>query len=77
MADHDHTGSGESVVVITNDGHRFSGRLIEIRRDSHGRDLAVIRLETGWVTTYPLSMVEPTQAVRPEKRKRGEPPSLP
>ena len=48
---------GDGVVVSTNDGHLFKGRLIEVRTDVSDRVVAVIRLETGWVVSYPLEMV--------------------
>jgi hypothetical protein len=48
---------GERIVITTKDGHRFGGRLIELRKDSLGRELAVVRLDSGWVTSYPLEMV--------------------
>ena len=52
---------GAQVTVTTSDGHRFEGRLIETRQDRFGRDLAVIRLDSGWITSYPLSMVKPME----------------
>lgn len=48
---------GERIVIATNDNHRFGGRLIEVRKDRLGRELAVVRLDSGWVTTYPLEMI--------------------
>ena len=43
--------------MSTHDGHRFKGTLIEVRTDTTERVVAVIRLETGWVISYPLDMV--------------------
>lgn len=48
---------GDSVVVSTADGHRFHGILVECRWDRLNREHAVIRLDTGWVTSYPMDMV--------------------
>ncbi len=55
---------GSAVVVETADRHLFRGRLVEVRVDKTGREIAVIRFETGWLTSYPLSMVriDPTAA---------------
>gem|GEM_PF-6584769 len=44
-------------MVVTPDGHRFQGTLVERRVDFHGRDVCVLRLDSGWVTTYPAEMV--------------------
>jgi hypothetical protein len=50
--------AGERVVVRTPDRREYRGRLLEIReRDS--RPYALVRLDTGWETTYPLHMVHP------------------
>ncbi len=54
---------GERIVVRTPDGHEFRGVLLAMRE---GR--AVVRLDTGWVTTYPTRMVF---SDRP--RRSGEP----
>ncbi|HZT97854.1 MAG TPA: hypothetical protein VFB34_13555 [Chloroflexota bacterium] len=48
---------GARVEVETRDGHRFHGRLLEIRNRAGAEDVAVIRFDTGWVTSYPVSMV--------------------
>jgi hypothetical protein len=49
--------TGDRVVVATPDRREFRGRLVELRERADGKKLAVIRLDTGWVTTYPLDMV--------------------
>jgi hypothetical protein len=48
---------GEQVQVRTRDGHVYRGELLEIRYLADGRELGVIRLDTGWVTSYPLTMI--------------------
>jgi hypothetical protein len=48
---------GSRIIVRPPDRREYRGRLLEIRRDTLGRNLAVVRLDTGWVTTYPVSMV--------------------
>jgi hypothetical protein len=50
--------NGERVVVHTPDRHQWRGRLVGTKEEG-GRRLAVVRLDSGWVTTYPLSMVKP------------------
>jgi hypothetical protein len=49
--------TGDRVVVATPDRREFRGRLVELRERADGKKLAVIRLDTGWLTTYPLDMV--------------------
>lgn len=49
---------GQRVVVRTPDRHQWRGRLVAVK-DQDGRALAVVRLDSGWVTAYPLAMVEP------------------
>lgn len=48
---------GDRVVIATPDRREFRGRLVELRERADGKKLAVIRLDTGWMTTYPLEMV--------------------
>lgn len=53
------TDIGQPVEIRTRDGHVYRGVLLEIRRLPDGRELGVVRLETGWVTSYPISMMRP------------------
>lgn len=46
---------GERIVVRTPDRREFRGRIVEYR----GPDSAVVRFDTGWVTTYPLRLIFP------------------
>lgn len=47
---------GERVVVRTPDRREFRGRLLAYRQQA-GQFVAVVRLDTGWETTYPAAMV--------------------
>lgn len=47
---------GERIVVRTPDRREFRGRLLEYR-GQEDRLVAVVRLDTGWETTYPAGMV--------------------
>lgn len=47
---------GDRIVVRTPDQREFRGRLIGYRGQGDRR-LAVVRLDTGWETTYPVAMV--------------------
>jgi len=49
--------SGDRIVVRTPDRREYRGRLIEIRPAPSGSDVAVVRLDTGWETSYPVSLV--------------------
>ena len=51
--------AGDRVVVRTPDRRAFRGVLVELRRAAEvsGPEQAVVRLDTGWLTTYPASMV--------------------
>lgn len=49
---------GARIVVRTPDRREFRGRLIEIGERKPGGRVAVVRLDTGWVTSYPLHMIE-------------------
>jgi hypothetical protein len=48
---------GDAIVVRTPDRREFRGRLLEVRTGTHGRPEAVVRLDTGWVTAFPLTMI--------------------
>ncbi|MDQ2745053.1 MAG: hypothetical protein M3Z66_22540 [Chloroflexota bacterium] len=48
---------GDRIVVRPPDRREFRGRLVEFRHDKD-RVVAVVRLDTGWVTTYPVHMVQ-------------------
>ena len=45
------------IVVRTPDRREFRGYLLEIEVRSEGRRFAVVELDSGWVTSYPESMV--------------------
>lgn len=45
------------MIVRTPDRREYAGRLIEIERRQHGREFAVVKLDSGWVTSYPVTMV--------------------
>lgn len=53
-------GPGDRIVIRTPDRREFRGVLVEFR----GEGAAVVRLDTGWVTTYPVSLIFP-DAPRP------------
>ncbi len=48
---------GDPVVVRTPDRREYRGHLLEWREGASGPQRAVVRLDTGWVTTYPVHMV--------------------
>lgn len=51
--------AGQRVVVRTPDRREFRGRFIELRARPDGKQFAVIRLDSGWLTSYPMEMVHP------------------
>jgi hypothetical protein len=53
--------TGDRVVIATPDRREFRGELLELREREDGKKLAVVRLDTGWLTTYPLEMVHPDE----------------
>jgi hypothetical protein len=53
--------AGDRVVIATPDRREFRGELLELREREDGKRLAVVRLDTGWLTTYPLEMVHPEE----------------
>lgn len=55
---------GERIVVRTPDRREYRGVLVETRMSATGRREAVVRLDTGWLTTYPLEMVDSLHAPR-------------
>lgn len=48
-------------MIATPDRREFRGELLELREREDGQKLAVVRLDTGWLTTYPLEMVHPDE----------------
>lgn len=48
---------GERIVVRTPDRREFRGKLVELRPGNGGRMQAVVRLDSGWVTAYPIELV--------------------
>ena len=47
---------GDRIVVRTPDRRAYFGWLVEVR-EAPGNTQAVVRLDTGWLTAYPLHMV--------------------
>jgi len=62
---------GQNVTVETADGHRFHGRVLELRQDRNGQSVAVLRLDTGWQVSYPVSMTRPVYEARREVSDSG------
>ena len=58
---------GQRIVVRTPDRREYRGELLELRTGSEHNAIAVVRLDTGWLTSYPVSMVhvleEPSRGV--------------
>jgi hypothetical protein len=50
---------GGRIVVRTPDRREYRGELVEFRIGNSGSDVAVVRLDTGWLTSYPVAMVHP------------------
>ncbi|MGH2449359.1 MAG: hypothetical protein ACRDFS_12255 [Chloroflexota bacterium] len=48
---------GKRIVVRTPDRHEYRGWLVEIR-ERDGKREALVRLDTGWETAFPVQMVE-------------------
>jgi hypothetical protein len=44
---------GDRIVIRTPDRREFRGVLTEVRNTTSG----VVRLDTGWVTTFPLALM--------------------
>lgn len=57
MTDRPPLDVGTRIAVRTPDRREFRGVLVEFRTDANDRAVAVVRLDTGWLTTYPLAMV--------------------
>jgi len=49
---------GSRVVVRTPDRRQYRGVLLAVKMDANGRQVATVRLDTGWETTYPTDMIE-------------------
>jgi len=62
---------GQAIVVRTPDRREYRGTLLELRSQDD-RQVAVVRLDTGWVTTYPLRMVSADS--RADHDLHGSPP---
>ncbi len=52
-------GPGDRIVIRTPDRREFRGILVERKQHPDGRSMVVVRLDTGWVTTYPAELVYP------------------
>ena len=48
---------GARVVVKTPDLREWRGRVVEIRVGESGKGRIVVRLDSGWETSYPESLV--------------------
>jgi hypothetical protein len=48
---------GGRIVVRTPDRRAYRGELVELRVRDGEHEVAVVRLDTGWLTSYPVSMV--------------------
>jgi hypothetical protein len=55
---------GQRIVVRTPDRHEYRGVLVELRAGRGESEVAVVRLDTGWLTSYPLVMVHPLEEPR-------------
>ncbi len=55
---------GQAVVVSTPDRREYRGRLVRLQTDLHGRTVAVVRLDTGWETSYPLHLIREAELRR-------------
>ncbi len=50
--------AGQRIAVRTPDRREYRGEFVELRtRDN--RTVAVVKLDTGWVTTFPPDMIHP------------------
>jgi hypothetical protein len=58
--------TGDRIVVRTPDRREYRGVALGTREDGEGRALVMVRLDTGWETTYPIEMVHPAED-RPQK----------
>jgi hypothetical protein len=59
---------GARIVVHTPDQLEFRGRLVEYRDGIGGKKTAVVRLDTGWLTSYPVSLVRPEEPRKTDAR---------
>jgi hypothetical protein len=59
MNDGAHLEIGRRIVVRTPDRREYRGELVEFRKGNSGSEVAVVRLDTGWLTSYPVAMVHP------------------
>ncbi|HEY8686169.1 MAG TPA: hypothetical protein VIO57_11230 [Chloroflexota bacterium] len=48
---------GQRIVVRTPDRREYRGELVELRTGARDNATAVVRLDTGWLTSYPIAMV--------------------
>ena len=51
--------AGQRIVVRTPDRREYRGELLELRAGAGENATAVVRLDTGWLTSYPIAMVHP------------------
>jgi hypothetical protein len=68
MNDGVHLEIGGRIVVRTPDRREYRGELVEFRIGISGSEMAVVRLDTGWLTSYPVAMVHPL-----DSPSRGDP----
>jgi hypothetical protein len=57
MTDEIRPRPGQRIVVRTPDRREYRGELLEVRTGSGVNATAVVRLDTGWLTSYPMTMV--------------------
>lgn len=48
---------GQRIVVRTPDRREYQGQFVERRTGRGNQQLIVVRLDTGWLTSYPAAMV--------------------
>lgn len=57
MTDPTRLQAGQRIVVRTPDRREYRGELVELRSRTGEKAVAVVRLDTGWLTSYPVAMV--------------------
>jgi hypothetical protein len=60
---------GDRIVVRTPDRRQWRGELVELKENQSGRPIALVRLDTGWLTSYPIDLLhrEPTSSPPPDR----------
>lgn len=58
----------ERVAIRTPDQREYRGRFLERRRDDqNSREYGVVRLDSGWLTSYPIEMIHPLESQRADE----------